>query len=189
MAVTIIIVPGYTNSGPGHWQSIIERKYQNIIRAEQEDWNNPVSEKWVEGLQRTIKSVSGNIVLVGHSCGVITIIQWAQKYQNMNVIGALLVAPADVDSEHAPKEIKVQSPIPTTKLLFKSIMVHSNNDEYLSKARALIFGEHWGSELIEIKNAGHINTASGFGEWKFGEKLIEKLSGIPLEIKFDKHLN
>src|SRR3990167_11008518 len=106
MAVTIIIVPGYTNSGPEHWQSIIEKKYKNIIRVEQEDWNNPVNEKWVEGLQSTIKSVSGDIILVGHSCGSITIVQWAEKYRNTNVIAALLVAPADVDAEHAPIEIR-----------------------------------------------------------------------------------
>jgi predicted alpha/beta hydrolase family esterase len=74
-------------------------------------------------------------------------------------------------------------PISRTRLPFKSTVVYSNNDEYLSPERALEFSEQWGSEPVLIKNAGHINTAAGYGEWLYGESLIESLSDIRLEKK------
>ncbi|WP_116963760.1 RBBP9/YdeN family alpha/beta hydrolase [Fastidiosibacter lacustris] len=183
MTTTIIIVPGYTNSGPEHWQSIIEKKYKNVVRIEQENWESPVRDKWIDGLQKTIESVSSEMFLVGHSCGAITIAQWAAKYTNSRVTGALLVAPADVESSHAPNEIKIQGPIPLKKLSFNSTVVYSNNDEYLSVDRALVFSKAWGSDSVMIENAGHINTAAGYGEWLMGEQLIVTLSGNNLEAK------
>ena len=33
----------------------------------------------------------------------------------------------------------------------------------------------WGAELVDIGNAGHINTASGYGEWPEGERLLQRL--------------
>ena len=37
------------------------------------------------------------------------------------------------------------------------------------------FAAAWGTEFIDIGAAGHINTASGFGPWPFGEVLLERL--------------
>src|SRR5262249_10325593 len=134
MAITIIMVPGYTNSGSGHWQSIIENKFKNIVRVEQENWNNPVRENWIEGLQNTINLISGDVFLVGHSCGSITIAQWAdkawtnktraEKHRNARIKGALLVAPADVDAENILNEVKVQRPVPNSKLPFKTTLLY-----------------------------------------------------------------
>jgi len=185
MSCTIIIVPGYTNSGPEHWQSILEMKYKNIVRVEQADWDNPVREEWIDGLSRAIDAIYGDIFLVGHSCGAVTIAQWAEGHASSKIVGALLVAPADIESPSAPNKILVQAPLPKARLPFKNTIVYSDNDEYLSTERAKYFAEQWGSELIEIKNAGHINTAAGYGEWLYGENLVETLSGIKLEKKIN----
>lgn len=183
MAYTIVIVPGYTNSGPKHWQTVLENKYKNIIRVEQEDWDNPVREKWIQGLDKTINAIDTEIFLVGHSCGSIAIVQWAEIYSSKKIIGSLLVTPADVESPTALKEISIQGPIPQSQLPFKSTIVYSTNDEHLSPARAKQFAKQWGSDLIEMKDAGHLNTEAGFGEWLYGENLIQLLSGIQLEPK------
>ncbi|AOM41897.1 alpha/beta hydrolase [Xenorhabdus hominickii] len=37
---TYLIVPGYTNSGPDHWQSHLERKYLNVTRVQQDNWQS-----------------------------------------------------------------------------------------------------------------------------------------------------
>jgi len=33
----------------------------------------------------------------------------------------------------------------------------------------------WGSELINIGDAGHINALSGFGEWDAGLEILKRL--------------
>ena len=43
----ILIVPGYTNSGPDHWQSRWQSKLASARRVEQTEWSKPVREDWV----------------------------------------------------------------------------------------------------------------------------------------------
>ena len=62
--------------------------------------------------------------------------------------------------------------MPRGRLPFPSIVVASTNDEYVSVARAREFAEWWGSELVLIGDAGHINGASGYGPWPEGEAML-----------------
>ncbi len=131
-----VIVPGFTNSGPKHWQSLLENKYSNIIRVVQKNWNSPEREEWISGIEETINKIDGDVFLIGHSCGSIAITQWAEKHNTNKIIGAILVSPADIESVNALDEIKVQRPISYYKLPFESTVVYSENDEHLSVDRA-----------------------------------------------------
>ncbi|WP_340610143.1 RBBP9/YdeN family alpha/beta hydrolase [Xenorhabdus bharatensis] len=174
---TYLIVPGYTNSGPDHWQSHLERKYQNVIRVQQDNWQSPVREKWLHRLHETIEKTSGEIFLIGHSCGAVTIAQWAKEKSCSRVTGALLVAPADIDNPNAPPELYIQRPLPKIPLPFPTTLVCSDNDEFLSLEKAHFLAKSWKTELIVLSGAGHIHTAAGYGEWLEGEKLINTISG------------
>ena len=180
MSFTIVIVPGYTNAGPAHWQTYIERKYHNVVRVKQDDWLSPVRERWISGLNNTIKQIQGDMLLVGHSCGANVIVQWAQQYQNPNIKGALLVAPADIDSPNALPAITVQRPLPMQPLPFRSMVVYSDNDGHTSLARSEYFADSWGSERVLYKGASHFHTEAGFGDWADGDRLIEQLAGRPV---------
>ncbi len=70
----ILIVPGYTNSGPDHWQSRWERKLSTARRVEQAEWSKPVKEDWVARLVEEVNASSKPVVLVAHSLGVPTVI-------------------------------------------------------------------------------------------------------------------
>lgn len=179
MTTTYLIVPGYTNSGPGHWQSFIEKKYSNVLRVLQDDWNSP-SSLWVKKLNQVIAVTRGDIVLLGHSCGAVTVAQWAAAHSCQRVKSLILVAPADVDAETAIEPIRQQRSLPTSRLGYSSLLIHSDNDEHLSLTRARILAEQWGCETREFSGAGHIHTAAGYGEWPEGESLFESFTGINL---------
>ncbi len=66
------------------------------------------------------------------------------------------------------------TPIPTKKLPFKSIVVASSNDIWVSQERAQSFADAWGSAFINIGEAGHINVAGGYGEWPFGLEVLKQ---------------
>lgn len=83
--------------------------------------------------------------------------------------GALLVAPADTDRR------PFFDRVPLRPLPFPSILVASENDPHLELGRAKRFAQHWGSRLVNLGRAGHINVESGFGPWPKGEALLAEL--------------
>lgn len=179
MNTTYILVPGFTNSGPEHWQSYMERKYSNVVRVQQDDWNTP-SSAWVDRLNQVIAETHGDMVLLGHSCGAVAVTQWAEAHSCNRVRALILVAPADIDAETAIAPIRSQRPLPSKKLGFSSLLVYSDNDEHLSEARARSLAELWGCETHLFLAAGHLHTTAGYGEWPDGERLFEEFTGIPL---------
>jgi predicted alpha/beta hydrolase family esterase len=46
----VLILPGWRNSEPGHWQSEWQSLFPNMSRVEQEDWNSPVYSEWAKNL-------------------------------------------------------------------------------------------------------------------------------------------
>jgi len=183
MAITIVNVPGYTNAGPAHWQTLLESKFANFKRVKQQDWLRPDREEWIQGIEETISTIDGDIVLVGHSCGAVAIAQWASVCDSGKVKGALLVAPADIDSNTAINAIHVQRPLPSGALPFATKLIYSDNDEHSSAARSEKMGKEWGCELIMVKGASHFHTEAGFGEWPEAEQWIEQLVGENLQLK------
>ncbi|WP_183563391.1 RBBP9/YdeN family alpha/beta hydrolase [Mucilaginibacter sp. SP1R1] len=171
---TILIHPGLGNSGAAHWQSLWEKQF-SFTRVEQQDWETPVCADWIATLNDYVSRHNpDNIILVGHSLACTAIAYWAQKY-NVRIKGALLVAPSDTEADTYPTGTTGFTPVPVIKLPFKSIVVTSSNDYYVTEARARLFAEAWGSELVSIGDAGHINLASGFGEWPQGLELLKQL--------------
>jgi predicted alpha/beta hydrolase family esterase len=55
------------------------------------------------------------------------------------------------------------------------MVIASANDPWVSLERAQYFAENWGSTFINIGDAGHINAASGHGEWPEGLRLLQQL--------------
>ena len=174
MTPRLLLVPGLGDSGPQHWQTLWEQKYA-AARVKQDDPDAPTPEGWSKRLQEVIEATPGELVLVGHSSGVLTIVHWARLYGgHERVKGALLVSPADVDRDDLPDAVKPMAPLPMAKLPFPSLVVASENDPYVAFERAEEMAEAWGAELISAGEAGHINVASGHGEWEDGEVLLSE---------------
>ena len=60
--------------------------------------------------------------LVAHSLSVALVAHWAARYQGP-VIGALLVAPSDVDAPNYPVDARGFAPMPLQRLPFTSFIV------------------------------------------------------------------
>lgn len=168
MAAPVIIVPGYGDSGPQHWQTVWAQR-GGYRRVQQRDWWKPQRDEWVNALQAEIQACAAAPILVGHSLGCITIAAWASAHVHKPIHAALLVAPADSDT------LGLLCPVPQQRLAFPSVVVASRNDPYCSWSRSEQFAHNWGSRLVDLGRAGHINVDAGFGEWPFGEQLLAEL--------------
>ena len=58
----IVIVPGWRNSGPGHWQSLWAEQLPGARRVEQDDWDTPRRDAWVGQLARTVTEAAAPAV-------------------------------------------------------------------------------------------------------------------------------
>lgn len=164
----ILIVPGYTNSGPDHWQSRWQSKLSTARRVEQAEWSKPVREDWTASVARAVNEAERPVVIVAHSLGVASAIQ-AIPHFIKPVAGAFLVAAPDVANPAIrPRHLMTFGPYPREPLPFPSISIASRNDPYCPFEVAEDIAAAWGSRFIDAGDAGHINADSGFGPWPEG---------------------
>jgi uncharacterized protein len=170
--VEILIVPGYTNSGPDHWQSRWEQKLSTARRVEQTEWSKPVREDWVARVAQEVNAAQKPVVLVAHSLGVPTVIH-ALPLLKKPVAGAFFVAPPDVANPAIrPKHLMTFGPYPRDPLPFPSVTLASRNDPFGSFEHADDIAAAWGSMLLDAGESGHLNAESGHGPWPEGSMVF-----------------
>ncbi|WP_420962788.1 RBBP9/YdeN family alpha/beta hydrolase [Brucella sp. IR073] len=165
---TTLIIPGYRGSEAGHWQRewLLDDPMAKVV--EQEDWENPDLTDWLHVLEAHLTE-HPRAILVAHSLGCILVAHLANRPAAAHVAGALLVAPADTERmTRQDRKFASFAPIPREAFPFPSIVVASRNDHYMSYAKAKALADVWGSGLVDLGYAGHINPASGFGYWPEG---------------------
>ncbi|MFT4184927.1 MAG: alpha/beta hydrolase, partial [Rhizobium sp.] len=65
---------------------------------------------------------------------------------------------------------------PRQRLPFPSLLVASTDDPYGPSGYAKESACIWGSELVDVGPLGHINAASGLGDWPEGQALFRRFS-------------
>ncbi|MCR5027890.1 MAG: alpha/beta hydrolase [Fibrobacter sp.] len=164
-----LIIPGLNNSGPDHWQSFWEKSLPDTSRVVQENWDHPEKCDWVSRLSRYISKLDSDTVLVAHSLGVVTAVEWLLEEKNPYVKGAFLVAPPDADSVEIIHDF---APMPMQKLPVPSMVIASTNDPFVTFERAEAFAKAWGSAFVNVGNLGHINAKTHLGEWPEGRRFL-----------------
>lgn len=178
----ILNVPGYDNSGPKHWQTWLERTYRGFERVEQDNWLSPVREVWLDRLDSAIRSYQEPVFLLAHSCGSVCTAQWlAERYrQDSRVVGAILVAPADVENPVELPDIGIQAPLPHARLALPVHVIASTNDLYCSPECSRQLAHEWGSTLEFIREGGHLASNDGYGPWEYLVEVLEEKTGTKL---------
>ena len=170
---TLVIVPGWRNSGPGHWQSLWAQRLPGAVPVEmaEDDWQRPKRNVWVQAIARTLLAQPGPVVVAAHSLGCIATTHLPSEAAR-RISGALLVAPADPERRGVLADF---APVPYEPLPYRSVVVASTNDPFCPIRTAGAYARSWGSEVVRLQNAGHINVESGHGEWPLGLALLQSL--------------
>ena len=171
----VLILPGIGNSGPDHWQSHWEQANRGYSRVEQLDWDSPVCSDWVASLEASVKHHGEETILVAHSLACLLVAHWAAKTE-LTIKAALLVAVPDPLGPVFPSQATGFAPLPMASLPFKSILIASADDPYGDITHSEQCAASWGSTLVNIGEAGHINSASGLGAWPAGHEWLHELA-------------
>lgn len=140
-----LIVPGWRGSGNDHWQTHWQHRLPSTSRTHVASWHDPALDDWIRALDRAVSGIDIPILLVAHSLGCITVAHWAALTGCSRRIAGALLV--------APADV-----------------------ERGSVRRELAdFATAWGSQLVVLDNAGHINPASGHHQWEAGFLLLHRL--------------
>lgn len=174
----VLIVPGLNNSGPGHWQSLWERELPHAARVDLGMWDDPHRNTWVNQLNLAIHKAGRPVILVAHSLAC-HVVAWWNEYERPGadspVLGALLVAPPEVEDDQTDRRIARFAPVMRTAFPFPTILAASRDDPYISFDRARRLARIWKSRFVDAGWLGHINADSGVRDWPFGQFLLRQL--------------
>ncbi|MGO4395491.1 RBBP9/YdeN family alpha/beta hydrolase [Variovorax sp. M-6] len=183
-APTVLIVPGLRDHVPAHWQTLLAARLPRVRAVPPMGREDLDCAARVEAIEREAQAVEGPLVIVAHSGGVVMLAHWARRTRRP-VRGALLATPPDFECPMpagyptmAQLDANGWLPVPRERLPFASIVAASRNDPLGSYVRVAELASGWGSRLVDLGDAGHLNPASGFGPWPRAERLIAEVAAL-----------
>jgi len=180
---TVLIVPGLRDHVAEHWQTLLAAELPRVRTVPPMGREDLDCAAKVAAIEREAQAVDGPLIIVAHSGGVIMVAHWARRTRR-RVLGALLATPPDFEQPMPAGYPTLEAlrtggwlPVPRGPLPFRSIVAASRNDPLGRFVRVAELARQWGSALVDLGEAGHLNPASGYGAWPGAHDFIEELAG------------
>ncbi|SFK46840.1 RBBP9/YdeN family alpha/beta hydrolase [Methylocapsa palsarum] len=168
----ILIVPGWLNSGPDHWQTRWEAKLPTARRIVQDDWEKPEFNAWISRIADEVARAERPVVLVAHSLGAVATAHAGALIEDRapgKVKGAFLVAPAAASAIAGLADVDPAfAVLPERPLAFPALLIASRDDPYAPFEESQRLSEAIGATLVDAGASGHITDESGHGPWPEG---------------------
>jgi uncharacterized protein len=181
-AATVVLVPGLRGHVEDHWQTRLAASLPGARTVPPLGRTDAGLQVRVTLLDQVVEDVVGPVVLVAHSAGVLVAVHWAAQYSPTRVVGALLVTPPALTDPLPPEYPSIERlrahgwlPIPRRPLPFPSTLAVSTDDPLGNPVRLQALANAWGSRTRSLGAVGHLNPASGYGEWPQAVELIAEL--------------
>jgi predicted alpha/beta hydrolase family esterase len=191
-AATVILVPGLRGHVEDHWQTRLAAALPEARMVAPLGRTYPGLQSRVTLLDQAVRDAAGPVILVAHSAGVLVTVHWAAQYSPTRVVGALLATPPVLAAALPPEypsidELRAHGwlPIPREPLPFPSIVAASSDDPLGNPVRLRSLAASWGSRVHDLGAVGHLNPASGFGDWPEAVELIDQLRDGAVERDLD----
>lgn len=169
------MVPGIGGSGPDHWQSHWERSWPGARRMAPASWDEPDLMDWIAALDRAVSSSTVPPVLICHSLGCLLFAHW-RAASATPIAAALLVAVPDPAGPAFPPQATAFGSLPPVAFGERPVLaVASSNDPYDPQGHAIAWAEAAGAMPRRIGPHGHLNAASGLGDWPEGQAILRDM--------------
>jgi hypothetical protein len=181
---TVLIVPGLRDHVAQHWQTLLAGRLPRVRGVPPMGREDLDCAARVDAIEREAQAVDGPLIVVAHSGGCVMLAHWALQ-TGRTVLGALLATPPDFERPMPAGYPAIEAlraggwlPVPRSPLPFPSIVAASRNDPLGSFERVAGLARDWGSRLADLGEVGHLNPASGYGEWPAARAFIDELAGV-----------
>jgi predicted alpha/beta hydrolase family esterase len=172
----VLLLPGWQNSGEGHWQTLWE-SYYGDQRVQQHDWMTPRRGDWMAQLDVAVaEHPAPRLLFAAHSLGCHLVTAWSQHSQYTGKIaGALLVAPPDTAQTDWPPLLPSWRTPVLERLPFPALLLSSTDDPFDQAGTAAQLATAWGATQVSLGTRGHVNADSGLGLWPQGRAYLRSL--------------
>ena len=174
----VLLLHGWGGSDFPHWQSLlaseIAKDYGTVSFLKFSNFDFPDKNIWKKEALEELSYFKPDIVIC-HSLATTLWFHLCNEENIKEVEKLFLVAPPSLECEI--EELKSFFPIDAPKNLRAKevLLISSTNDPYMSPQEASALQSSLGVEMEVLKDAGHINTDSGYGEWSWIlQKIITK---------------
>jgi predicted alpha/beta hydrolase family esterase len=178
---TVLIVPGLRDHVAEHWQTLLAARLPRLRSVPPMGRADLDCAARVAAIEGALSEIDGPVILVAHSGGTIMVAHWARRHRRA-ILGALLATPPDFEQPMPEGYPTMEAldragwlPVPRDPLPFPSIVAASRNDPLARFERVAELARAWGSRLVDLGAVGHLNPASGYGEWPQAEALMREL--------------
>lgn len=166
-----VVIVHYWDGNPKYcWYTTTKKRLEDIgfevNVPEMPDTHFPKLSSWLPKLKETIGRPDMDLYLVGHSLGCITILRYLEQLKDNEKIGGVVFVAGFTDDlrnvDPVEDELKnfFETPILWNKIKPKAnkfVVIHSDNDPYVSIKYGDIFKDKLGAELVIKHNMGHFS--------------------------------
>ena len=175
MRTKYLLLHGWPGKHPDKWQTHLAARLKevgaNVMFPDLPNATLPKVKEWREAIETLLEGVDlENLVIVGHSLGTSSWLDYLAHHPDTYVKRAFLVAPPLTDC--GINEISNFFPLPEIDLgneQEKYEIIGSDNDEHVSQRDFEVLAERLKIRFNLLKGAGHINEDSGYGKWDWME--------------------
>ena len=177
MRKKVLLLHGWGGSCSPHWQSWlaseIAKDYGTVSFFKFSNFHHPDLETWKSELKKELSEFKPDIVIC-HSLANTLWFHLCNDDEIEEVEKLFLVAPPSMKCEI--EELKSFFPVemPTTTKAKETLLITSTDDQYMTVNEARELQTSLGVPMEVLKDGGHINADSGFGEWPW---ILKKIKG------------
>lgn len=172
-----LILHGWGGSDFPHWQSYLAcelaKDYGTVCFPELKDKEMPEKEFWMKQVREILIDFKPDVV-VCHSLANTLWFHLCHEAEIKKIKNLFLVAPPSLTCKIAELSSFFPVTVPNDIHSDNVTLITSTNDPYISQDEATTLAESLPGKHIVLKEAGHINAASGFGEWGEIVELVKK---------------
>lgn len=175
-APMVLLLPDADAGAVDYWQDHWAASRIDCTSVDVGAGCTPNRNNWVTRLDQAIRGLNAPILLVGHGTGALTVAWWSAllgQEIEANIVGALLIAPAD-PATPGNERIADFAPLPRTILPFPALVVPSEDDPAVTVDRAFSIAREWGAGFARFGAWGHFGARDGLGRWPQGEQLLDR---------------
>ena len=158
MTAAVLILPGWHNSGPDHWQSLWEAQH-GYTRVPQHNWDFPLRGDWMIQLEEAVLRHE-QVVLVADRLATHLVAAWAaHSRQTHRVLAALLVATPALTAPQDTVRLPSWQPVLRKVLPFPCLSVAAEPGAPV---------QDWGARVLAA-----IGPSPDDADWEAGWQLLQ----------------
>lgn len=171
----VLILHGWGGSDDPHWQAWLAgelaKDYGTVCFPLLDNPHFPSKNRWMKQVKGILNDFHPDVV-VCHSLANTLWFHLCHEGEISPVKRLLLVAPPRLSCELETLKTFFPLDVPAHLYAQEAMLVTSDDDPYMSSEEAHALQKALNVDMKVLPEGGHINTASGFGEWPWVKEWV-----------------